>query len=156
VIPAGYETQYIAQADVALSRFTQGAGAEDACAWNLLGLLQERQGLHRAAVKSFARCTELIAPPPSNTANTSADDARTQMCTRNLARAKCNSGDVREAMMLYQSAGASVGAAEHFSQLCGLGYAASLAGVRCAFSDRILHSMIPLDHMHVREKRTCV
>jgi hypothetical protein len=29
-------------------------------------------------------------------------------------------------------------------------------GVRCAFSDRNLHSRMPLDPTHVRLKRTCV
>jgi hypothetical protein len=31
-----------------------------------------------------------------------------------------------------------------------------LSFVRCAFFDRILHSMMPLDPTHVRFKRTCV
>jgi hypothetical protein len=34
--------------------------------------------------------------------------------------------------------------------------ASRLHGVRCAFSDRSLHSRMPLDPTHVRFKRTCV
>jgi hypothetical protein len=32
----------------------------------------------------------------------------------------------------------------------------AIADVRCAFSDRILHSRMPWDPTHVRLKRTCV
>jgi hypothetical protein len=36
------------------------------------------------------------------------------------------------------------------------GLIAFVAMVRCAFSDRILHSRMPLDPTHVRWKRSCV
>lgn len=126
-IPAGYESQYIAQAAVALARFTQGnSGAEDACAWNLLGLLQEKQGLNHAAAASFEACGDLLSAGNAATATAASVgsmDATAKTCSLNLARSKLNCGDSAVAMKLYQTVGV-----EHFAQVCSLGRAAYKSG----------------------------
>ena len=127
-IPLGYESQYIVQAAAALSQFTQSnPGAKDACAWNLLGLLQEKQDLNPAAAAAFEECGALLTGGNAAATGTVADHtdgtSEAKVCSLNLARAKLNCGKSSEAMKLYQIVGV-----EHFVQVCALGRAAYKSG----------------------------
>lgn len=114
-IPRGYGTQYIAQAVVAASKYT-ALHPDNACAWNLLGLLLERQQLHAGAVNAFKRSVAILSS--DNTAT-----PRLKISKLNLARALCANKMYNEAIENYQAAGV-----EHFPQICGLGLAAYRAG----------------------------
>ena len=61
-IPAGYESHYVANAAVALSKYVHSdGGTQDACAYNLQGLLFEMDNQTTSAETSY------LWPPPRKT-----------------------------------------------------------------------------------------
>ena len=114
-IPRGYEEQYIAQGVVAATKYT-AFRPDDACAWNLLGLMLERQQLHGGAANAFKSSASLLTEQGGKA-------EQLKVAKHNLARALCAHGMYADALEVYRAAGV-----EHFHQICGLGLAAYRAG----------------------------
>jgi superkiller protein 3 len=112
-IPEGYGAYYLAQANIALSKHVRtNIGARDACAWNIYGLLLEKQSLFLSAYDAFRKSRTILLDEHKSaqsvfSAKVSEIQSYLSIVSVNLARVSLKLNNPQESLALLESSSIS-------------------------------------------------